>query len=352
LATGWFDMSETKRRAPVAINLNAAPEAPKPMDEAPRLPRAMSPAKVKISDENFGEVSTVVLEPETPTKRFPLGTIFVSAASALITLWLSSSLYIWVENLIATKPQLGWLAACLAALTALALVGFIAREIFAITRLSGNQTLRKSLETAKLENNIILARSAVSSLVKITETLPATAKGRTNFSETDREFLSAIDLINLAENDLVKPLDIIAIERVTASAKRVSVVTAISPRAFVDIAYVLYENAKLIRAVAEIYGCRPGVFGFLRLARETLAHLAVTGAVAMGDSIVQQIVGHGMAARVSAKLGEGVLNGLMTARIGFAAMDVTRPAPFSDANRPKITQVLSVLNPMSGKQSE
>ena len=343
-------MSETKRRAPVAINLNQKLETP--IEDAPRLPRALSPAKVKISEVDFTEIAPVTIEPETPTKRFPFGSIFISAASALIMLWLSSSLYIWVENLIATKPQLGWLAAGLAAFTALALIAFMAREILAISRLSGNQKLRKSLETAKIDNNTALARSSVVNLVKIAETLPVTAKGRANFALVDQEFLNAKDLIALAENDLVKPLDIIAIERVTAAAKRVSVVTAISPRAFVDIAFVLYEAAKLVRAVAEIYGCRPGVFGFLRLARGTLEHLAVTGAVAMGDSLIQQIVGHGMAAKVSAKLGEGVLNGLMTARIGFAAMDVTRPAPFGEANRPKITQVLSVLNPMSVKQSQ
>jgi putative membrane protein len=345
-------MSEIKRRAPVAIDVTPRPVVAKRGENGPRLPRAMSPAKVKISEENFSEATTAWLEPETLSKRWPLGTIFLSAASALVMLWLSSSLYIWVETLIAAKPQLGWLAACLAVLTALALMGFIAREVFAISRLSSNQKLHKTLITAKVENNSNLARNAVSNLVKIAETLPATAKGRTSFAATDREFLNAGDLIDLAESDLVKPLDNIAIERVTAAAKRVSVVTAISPRAFVDVAYVLYENAKLVRAVAEIYGCRPGVFGFLRLARETLAHLAVTGAVAIGDSLIQQIVGHGMAARVSAKLGEGVLNGLMTARIGFAAMDVTRPAPFSDANRPKIAQVLSVLNPMTAKQNE
>lgn len=345
-------MNEPKRRAPVAFNLTPKPEASKPVEDVPRLPRAIPVAKVKVSkDESLGDIEPLTLEPDAPSKRFPLGTIFVSAASALITLWLSSSLYIWVESLIATKPQLGWLAAGLAALTALALVGFVAREIFAISRLSGNQNLRKSLETAKRENNTRMAQKAVSGLLKIAESLPSTAKGRTQFLASDREFLNADDLIDLATKDLVAPLDVIAIERVTAAAKRVSVVTAISPRAFIDIAYVLYENAKLVRTIAETYGCRPGIFGFLRLARETLAHLAVTGVVAMGDSIVQQIVGHGMAARVSAKLGEGVLNGLMTARIGFAAMEVTRPAPFTENAKPKITQVLSVLNPISSKQS-
>jgi putative membrane protein len=342
-------MSQTKRREPVSINI--APLAPveKAAGDVRRAPRALPTAKVKINtDETFGELVSAGLLPEPPAPRLPLGSIFVSAASALVLLWLSSSLYSWVEGMIAAKPQLGWLAAGLAALTALALIGFVAREIIAVARLSGNQKLRQAFETASQTNN---TRSAVVNLTKIAESLPATAKGRVAFSAIDREFLDATDLIQLAEKDLVAPLDTLALERVTAAAKRVSIVTAISPRAFLDIVYVLYENAKLVRAIAEIYGCRPGVFGFLRLARETLAHLAITGAVAMGDSIIQQIVGHGMAARVSAKLGEGVLNGLMTARIGFAAMDVTRPAPFSEASRPKIAHVLAVLNPISTKQN-
>lgn len=343
-------MTEIKRRAPIAINLEPKPS--KVVEDSPRLPRAVTPAKVKISDDqNYGELEVLPLEPTPASKRFPLGSIFFAAAGALFSLWLSSSLYIWIEELVSSKPQLGWLAAGLVALTALALIAFLAREILAISRLSNNQKLRRTIETAAQTDNAYLASKAVAELLKLAETLPATAQGRTAFLSIDREFLGSDDLLKLAENDLVIPLDKLAIERVTAASKRVSVVTAISPRAFVDIVYVLYENAKLVRAVAEIYGCRPGFLGFLRLSRETLAHLAVTGVVAMGDSIVQQVVGHGMAARVSAKLGEGVLNGLMTARIGFAAMEVTRPAPFSQSQRPKITQVLSVLNPISTKQA-
>jgi putative membrane protein len=349
-------MAETKRRAPVAVSITPKPASAKPSENTPRLPRALAPESIHISAvDNFSEVEPALSQDDTLSqdgalsKRWPLGSILISAASALIMLWLSSSLYIWVENLVATKPQLGWLAAGLAALAVLALLSFVAREVLAILRLSGNQKLRRLLETATAENNLQTARNSVADLVKITEALPATAKGRTDFLATERAFLSAAELISLAEKDLVAPLDMIAIERVTKAAKRVSIVTAISPRAFFDIVYVLYENARLVRAIAEIYGCRPGLFGFLRLARETLAHLAVTGAVALGDSVVQQILGHGMAARVSAKLGEGVLNGLMTARIGFAAMDVTRPAPFSKDSRPKITQVLAVLNPVTAK---
>ena len=69
------------------------------------------------------------------------------------------------------------------------------------------------------------------------------------------------------------------------AAKRVSLVTAVSPRALVDLAYVVFEAGRLIRRLAELYGGRPGTLGFFRLARGVLAHLAVTGAIAAGDEL-------------------------------------------------------------------
>ena len=130
-----------------------------------------------------------------------------------------------------------------------------------------------------------------------------------------------------------------------------SLVTAVSPRALVDVAYVVFEAGRLIRRLAELYGGRPGTLGFFRLARDVLAHLAVTGSIAVGDSFVQQIVGHGLAARLSAKLGEGVVNGMMTARIGIAAMETARPLPFSAVKRPGMSDFLSALTAFATRKA-
>jgi putative membrane protein len=127
------------------------------------------------------------------------------------------------------------------------------------------------------------------------------------------------------------------------SSKRVAVVTAVSPRAFVDIVFVGAEILRLIRRLATLYGGRPGGLGFLRLARSTVAHLAVTGGMAAGDSLVQQILGHGIAARLSARLGEGVINGLLTARVGIAAVEVCRPLPFVAGTPPRLADVMAAL---------
>jgi len=135
------------------------------------------------------------------------------------------------------------------------------------------------------------------------------------------------------------------------AAKRVSVVTAVSPRAMVDLAYVMFEIGRLIRRISELYGGRPGTLGFFRLARSVVAHLAVTGAVAAGDDFVHQIVGQDLAARLSARLGEGVVNGMMTARIGIAAMQAARPLPFDAVRRPGLSDFLSALTSFTKRKA-
>ena len=122
-----------------------------------------------------------------------------------------------------------------------------------------------------------------------------------------------------------------------------SLLTAVSPRAILDLIFVVGQLIRLVRRIAEIYGGRPGLFGLIKLARSIGAHLAITGGMAVGDSMLQQIVGHGIASRISARMGEGVLNGLLTTRVGISALAVCRPAPFAVAKPPGISEVAPFL---------
>ncbi len=122
-----------------------------------------------------------------------------------------------------------------------------------------------------------------------------------------------------------------------------SLVTAISPRALVDVLFVLAEILRLIRRLETLYGGRPGILGFLRLTRRAISHLAIIGGMAAGESLLQQILGHGVAAKISTRLGEGVINGILTARVGIAAIDVCRPLPFVFARPPRLADIIGEL---------
>lgn len=328
-----------------------------PEAQAPaRKPRALDttavvmPAEVDVFDE--GEAIDEVPPPPTaPKRRSWLATIFLTAFGALVSL----AIGLWTDQLVrelfSRAEWLGWLALGLAALAALALLVILMREMMAIARLASVERLRAKALDAISRDDPKIARAVVAELASFVSHKPETAAGRRALASLEHDIIDGADLVRIAEAEILAPLDARARQLILDAAKRVSLVTAVSPRALVDLAYVLFEAGRLIRRLSELYGGRPGTLGFFRLARGVLAHLAVTGAIAAGDDFVHQIVGQGLAARLSAKLGEGVVNGMMTARIGVAAMEVTRPLPFSALKRPGMTDFLTALASFTRKKA-
>ena len=276
-------------------------------------------------------------------RRAPWFGVLVSALGGLVTLALGLAVEQLIADLFRIAPWLGWLALALAVLALVALLAIIARETAGVLRERRIEHLRQGAADALAVRDHQAAKSIVADLAKLYHQRPQSAESRKRVESLSGEIIDADDRLAIAERELLVPLDT-QVKRVIAhAAKQVSVVTAVSPRAIVDVAFVLFAAVRLLRRIAAIYGGRPGLLGFLRLARAAFSHLAVTGGVAVGDSLVQQVLGLGLAARISAKLGEGVLNGLMTARFGLAALAVCRPLPFVREEPPKLGDVAGEL---------
>jgi putative membrane protein len=90
----------------------------------------------------------------------------------------------------------------------------------------------------------------------------------------------------------------------------------------------------------------------MRLVGTILAHLAVTGGLVLTDGVIEQLVGQGLATKLSARLGEGVVNGLMTVRVGIAAIRVVRPLPFSVQKSPVVTDFVGELTKLDIEKSK
>lgn len=316
---------------------------------APRKPRAIRPGpalEMEVDDFFDREAMTAdraVIEDVDKRGGLSLGSLALGAAGLLASL----AFGLWVDNVIRAlferAPWLGWGSLGLAGLMAVAVLLIVVREIAAILRLRSVDHLREELTAALAGSDSKRLTRATRELVRHMAANPKTAAGRTVLRAQHGEILDAADYYALAECELFRRLDREASLLVMGASKRVSVVTAVSPRAFLDMAYVVYENFRLVRRMSELYGGRTGAIGSVRLLRKVVAHLAVTGVASVSDGLVQQVIGHGVASRLSARLGEGVLNGLMTARVGLAAMEVCRPAPFHAVARPKLSAILATL---------
>jgi putative membrane protein len=309
----------------------------------PRVGPIPTLAREIALDEDEREIEIAQQKGMLARWRPSLGALFWSGLGGLVSLGLGLWFTELVETLFAKAQALGWIAAAFGALALLALVAIGAREAVAILRQSHIARLHADLARARASDDGDAARPLVARLIALYERRPETAAGRAETSEAMRAIIDGRDLIDIAERALLRPLDAKAQLEIAAAAKRVSMVTAISPRAALDVIFVMAQIVFLIRRIAEIYGGRPGLLGFFKLARSVGAHVAITGGMAVGDSLVQQVLGHGLASKISARLGEGVLNGLLTARVGLSALAVCRPAPFGAQKPPGVSDVAPFL---------
>ncbi|MEP3234153.1 MAG: TIGR01620 family protein [Hyphomicrobiales bacterium] len=311
-------------------------------------PRALNLADVELTNQVIDQIDDAPIPTDTPRSRFSWGGVLFSALGALAMLAIGLAVDELVRGLFTRHEWLGWFALALTILVIIATLVMIIRELAALLRLRKIENLRSDAEQAFLENDKKAANKVEAEVTSLYASRIDLAGARSAYSAYEGDIIGPADRIRLIETELLSPLDNRAEELVMNAAKRVAIVTAVSPRALVDVLYVLAENLRLIRALSELYGGKPGMVGFWRLTKSVVSHLAITGAISIGDGLMQQMVGHGLAARLSARFGEGVINGLLTARIGLAAHDICRPVPFLHRERPSISKYLNTLVGLAG----
>ncbi len=311
---------------------------------APGLERALAPGIVAVEEPfEIVEAADGARVPLAPRRRAPWLGLLLSALGGLASLAIGVGVERLIADLFAQAPWLGWVALALLGLALVGLLGLVARELSGVWRERRIEAIRARAVDALAARDHTAAKAVAAGVAALYAGRPGAEAAQARLAAHADAILDAEDRIALAEQICLGPLDAQAKAAIAQAAKQVSAVTTLSPRAIVDVGFVVFSAVRLLRRIATIYGGRPGGLGFLRLARAALAHLAVTGGVAVGDGLLHQVLGLGLAARLSTKLGEGMLNGLMTARFGLAALAVCRPLPFVREAPPRVQDVAGEL---------
>ena len=151
--------------------------------------------------------------------------------------------------------------------------------------------------------------------------------------QNDAEKLILFDELVLSERDLK------AKKMVRRFAMESALLLAASPLAVVDMAIILWRNQRMIYNIADCYGIELGYWSRVKLIRGVIVNIVYAGASEIATDLGTQLLSVEMTGKLSARLGQGLGGGLLTARLGYQAMALCRPISFKEGTRPKLAGI-------------
>jgi putative membrane protein len=323
-------------------------------DEKPSAKTRRKPHTAEIVFEIEREDAALVTVPQTTTehapRRFRWLSLLMTALFTLFAMWATLSIVQLIESFFARNAILGWLALGVAGVAAFAALAMIAREIVGLMRLNKIEHVQENATRAINLDERAAASQVCAELKAIYADRADVKWGLQQFESHTSDILDPRDRVHLAERLLLTPLDEAAHKLIARRARRVTLLTTVTPAAALDILFVAAQNLAMLRELATLYGGRPSTLSTLKLARMVASHLAVTGGLALSDNLIQHFVGKGLLGKLSARFGEGAVNGILTSRIGLAAIDVCRPIPKTAASRESLTSILKEVMTFGDKR--
>ena len=286
------------------------------------------------------------------SRRTPWGNILLTSLGTLVVMWLGLTTTKLVEDFFVWSFTFGAIALGVACVAALALLALVLREIFGLWRLRKIEQVQLAVARAINHNDKTSATWALSEMAELYQGRSDMAWSLKTWTEHKNDIIDPPDAVRLAERILLEPLDEIAHRIVAKRAKRVTLLTTVTPAAALDMILVGAQNLFMIREIAENYGGRPSFIATLRLSKLVITHLAVAGGLALSENFLHLFVGKGLLGRLSARFGEGAINGILTSRIGLAACEVCRPIPKQESKRETLTSLAKEVFSFSKAEEE
>ncbi|MDP5134480.1 TIGR01620 family protein [Rheinheimera baltica] len=156
-------------------------------------------------------------------------------------------------------------------------------------------------------------------------------------AHSDEEQLQLFERFVLAE------LDKQAQQLIYRAATDTSLAVAISPFALADMLLVLWRSSRLVRELAQLYGGAIGQLRSMLLLKRLLGALLWAGGSELALDMASDVLGSELTSKLSARAGQGIIAGLLVARLGNLAQQQLRPLPASESAKVSIKSLSTSL---------
>ncbi|MDO6526280.1 TIGR01620 family protein [Motilimonas sp. 1_MG-2023] len=242
----------------------------------------------------------------------------------------------WLTSTLAHSPLTGMVYSAIVVCLFVALLKLVVSELSKLNRLRQTQKLQGQANTLDLQASDG-AYVYCQQLAKLSKQLdsPGYIAWQNQLSDSHNNQ----EVLDLYRHHVLSVQDAQAKQAVTKWSGEAALLVAISPLALVDMLIILWRNSKMIEAVAHIYGIELGYLSRLKLFKMVLTNMVFAAGVEVATDLGSDILGAEVAGLVSARAAQGVGAGLITARLGFKAIQLCRPVPWLKEERPKAKDV-------------
>lgn len=127
------------------------------------------------------------------------------------------------------------------------------------------------------------------------------------------------------DTNILGSIDKLAKKSIHKASIQGALATAISPVPIVDMALVLWRSATLTKEIASLYGFKPGLTTTLILLKRGLINIMFAGISELANEFANQATSSSFLAKASRSLGQGAINGILIARLGYGVLEACRP---------------------------
>ncbi len=217
-------------------------------------------------------------------------------------------------------------------------IGALARELWKLKALRHHFSIQEQSEKMLASDGIGKGKAFCQQLAKESEVLPESpAYDRwihsVNDTHSDAEILDMYDAMVVCEQDK-RASDI-----VTKYATESALLVAVSPLALADMLLVAWRNLAMINQLAAEYGVELGYWSRLKLFKSVLVNMAFAGVSEVAVHAGMDLMSMDLAGKLSARAGQGIGVGILTARLGLKAMGLLRPIPWQAERKVKLSSI-------------
>lgn len=285
------------------------------------LPAALAPAEV------------------TGAKKRPWLKLFLGAGAAFALGVLGLDAYDYAVSLFDRSVWLGGAFSTLLALAVIGAFGVVGREFWSLRRLAKVNDLRFTGERLMTSEAHGQAEDFLRKVEKLYRDRTELDRPIVDFHDQASDALNDRERVELFAHTVFKPIDQEAYRIVKRSGRDIGVLTALTPIGALDSLIVMVRTVTMMRSIAKLYGVRPGFAATIRLLKRGVRNILIAGVGELVSHAAVETAGASLLKMLSARAGQGAVNGLLAARIGLSVMQICRPIPFAEDELPSLKKL-------------